>query len=60
MFIPVTTVEQAVALRREGLLYFRNSRGGWEHLPPSSDFPSIVRALGNFYVIQRYAYYLED
>ena len=59
-FIPVTGLEQAVALREAGLLYFLNHRGGWEHLPENSKFPQIVLSLGTKHIYYHYAYLSED
>lgn len=59
MFVPVTGVEQAVALRREGLLYYQQYHGAWRVIE-GADFPRIVISLGDEYVRQHYAYYLED
>lgn len=59
-FVPVTGLEQAVALREAGLLYFRNHRGGWEHLPERSKFPQSVLSLGTKHMYDYYAYVSEE
>lgn len=57
-FVPVTGLEQAVALREAGLLYFRNHRGGYDALPEGR-FPHISKVLGEDWIQTHYFIQLE-
>ena len=59
-FVPVTGLEQAVALREAGLLYFLKNRGNWVSLTESSQFPVVCKSLGDTWITGRYYYLVEE
>jgi len=59
-FVSVAGLEQAIALRREGLLYFKTLQGGFESLPPATKMPPIASSMEEWWVQEHYAYLLED